>query len=111
MGIALHGVYYIRLYNVFSQYPNLGHCGRSADLVYKGGLFLNEETATMQEVETISEETSLPETETSTVYEIHFWDEHPMMTTSFADYSVAEGLLLLIFVILLLDFFLKLFRR
>jgi len=37
--------------------------------------------------------------------------EHPMMETPFEDYTVTEGLLLLIFVILLLDFFLNLLRR
>lgn len=36
---------------------------------------------------------------------------HPMMETPFEDYTVMEGLLLLIFVILLLDFFLDLLRR
>lgn len=72
---------------------------------------MNEESATAQEVETMSEETTLSEMETGTVYEVHLWDDHPMMSTSFSDYSVAEGLLLLIFLILLLDFFLKLFRR
>ena len=37
--------------------------------------------------------------------------DHPMMETPFEDYTVTEGLLLLIFVILLLDFFLNLLRR
>lgn len=36
---------------------------------------------------------------------------HPMMETPFEDYTVTEGLLLLVFVILLLDFFLNLIRR
>jgi len=38
-------------------------------------------------------------------------DSHAMLTTSFSDYTVTEGLLLLIFVILLLKFFLDLIRR
>lgn len=38
-------------------------------------------------------------------------EDHPMMETPFEDYTVTEGLLLLIFVILLLDFFLDLLRR
>lgn len=37
--------------------------------------------------------------------------EHPIMTTPFDDYTVTEGLLLLVFVLLLLDFFLNLLRR
>lgn len=37
--------------------------------------------------------------------------DHPMMETPFEDYTVTEGLLLLIFVILLLDFFLDILRR
>lgn len=60
--------------------------------------------------------TALPETlldgetgEGSTVVPCNV--QHPMMTTSFADYSVSEGLLLLIFLVLLLDFFLNLIRR
>lgn len=36
---------------------------------------------------------------------------HPMLETPFEDYTVTEGLLLLVFVILLLDFFLNLIRR
>ncbi len=51
------------------------------------------------------------DTSETVVYDVHLWDEHPMMTTSFEDYSVVEGLLLLIFVVLLLDFFLNLIRR
>ncbi len=51
------------------------------------------------------------DTSETVVYEVHLWDEHPMMSTSFSDYSVAEGLLLLIFILLLLDFFLNLLRR
>jgi len=54
---------------------------------------------------------SSSQTSETIIYDIHLWDEHPMMTTSFQDYSVAEGLLLLIFVLLLLDFFLNLIRR
>ncbi len=34
-----------------------------------------------------------PETSETIVYDVHLWDEHPMMSTSFSDYSVAEGLL------------------
>lgn len=37
--------------------------------------------------------------------------DHPLMTTPFEDYTVTEGLLLLVFVVLLLDFFLNLLRR
>lgn len=37
--------------------------------------------------------------------------EHPMMETPFEEYTVTEGLLLLFFVILVLDFFLNLLRR
>jgi len=37
--------------------------------------------------------------------------DHPMMETPFEDYSVTEGLLLLIFVIVALDFFLNFLRR
>lgn len=36
---------------------------------------------------------------------------HPMMETPFASYTVTEGLLLLIFILLFLDFFLNLLRR
>ena len=35
----------------------------------------------------------------------------PLLSTGFSDYTVTEGLLLMIFVILLLDFFLNLIRR
>lgn len=38
-------------------------------------------------------------------------EDHPFYTTPFADYSVTEGLLLLIFVILLVQFFLNIVRR
>ena len=38
-------------------------------------------------------------------------DDHLFYSTSFADYTVTEGLLLLIFVILLVEFFLNLVRR
>lgn len=38
-------------------------------------------------------------------------EDHPMMETPFDDYTVTEGLLLLIFVILFLEFFLNLLRR
>lgn len=37
--------------------------------------------------------------------------DHAFYTTPFSDYTVTEGLLLLIFVILLVDFFLNLLRR
>lgn len=49
--------------------------------------------------------------DTYITYEYHLWDEHPAMTTSFADYSVAEGLLLLIFLFSFLRFMLDLTRR
>ena len=38
-------------------------------------------------------------------------DEHLFYSTDFSDFTVTEGLLLLIFVILLVDFFLNLVRR
>ena len=38
-------------------------------------------------------------------------EDHLFYSTSFADYAVTEGLLLLIFVILLVEFFLNLLRR
>lgn len=38
-------------------------------------------------------------------------EDRGFYTTSFSDYTVTEGLLLLIFVILLVDFFIKLVRR
>ena len=38
-------------------------------------------------------------------------EEHLFYDTNFADFTVTEGLLLLIFVILLVDFFLNLLRR
>ena len=38
-------------------------------------------------------------------------EDHPFMSTSFAEYSVTEGLLLLIFVLLFLSFFIDLIRR
>lgn len=38
-------------------------------------------------------------------------DDRGFYTTSFDDYTVTEGLLLLIFVILFVDFFIKLVRR
>lgn len=38
-------------------------------------------------------------------------EDRPFYTTSFSDYSVTEGLLLLIFVILLVQFFFNLVRR
>lgn len=37
--------------------------------------------------------------------------DHPMMETPFESYTVTEGLLLLIFILLFLDFFLNLLRR
>lgn len=37
--------------------------------------------------------------------------DRPFYTTPFSEYSVVEGLLLLIFVILLVEFFLNLLRR
>lgn len=38
-------------------------------------------------------------------------ESRPFLTTSFEDYSIIEGFLLLIFVVLLISFFLNLFRR
>ena len=38
-------------------------------------------------------------------------EDRPFYTTPFSDYSVTEGLLLLVFVILLVQFFLNLVRR
>ena len=38
-------------------------------------------------------------------------DEHLFYSTDFSDFTVTEGLLLLIFLILLVDFFLNLVRR
>lgn len=38
-------------------------------------------------------------------------EDRGFYTTSFSDYTVTEGLLLLIFVILLVDFFVNLVRR
>ncbi len=38
-------------------------------------------------------------------------ESRPFLTTDFSDYTVTEGLLLLIFVMLLLKFFLDLIRR
>lgn len=72
-----------------------------------------DENNTLYAMETGSPAGSGPVSGTSEtiVYDVHLWDEHPLMTTSFSDYSVAEGLLLLIFVLLLLDFFLNLIRR
>ncbi len=70
-----------------------------------------ETTETVTETETASGSGPFSATSETVVYNVHLWDEHPMMSTSFSDYSVAEGLLLLIFVLLLLDFFLNLFRR
>jgi len=74
----------------------------------------NNEMETVEpvaETETVSGSGASSGTSETIVYDVHLWDEHPMMTTSFSDYSVAEGLLLLIFVVLLLDFFLNLIRR
>ena len=50
------------------------------------------------------------ETQTETVAEVPA-DTHDFMTTNFSDYTVTEGLLLLIFVLLLLSFFANLLRR
>ena len=38
-------------------------------------------------------------------------EDRPFMTTSFQDYTVTEGLLLLLFVLVLAQFFLNLVRR
>lgn len=45
---------------------------------------------------------------TQTILEVN---DRPFMTTEFEDYTVTEGLLLLIAVLLLLNFFLALLRR
>lgn len=45
---------------------------------------------------------------TQTILEV---TDRPFMTTNFEDYSVTEGLLLLIAVLLILNFFLALLRR
>lgn len=55
-------------------------------------------------VETIAEEA-----EAFQVVEIFV--DRPFLVTSFEEYTVSEGFLLLIFVLLLLNFFLNLFRR
>jgi hypothetical protein len=49
--------------------------------------------------------------ETVETTEVPVNDPRPFLTTGFSDYTVSEGLLLLIFVILLLTFFLSLIRR
>ncbi len=72
---------------------------------------MTENNALETAMETSSGSGPFSDTSETVVYEVHLWDEHPMMSTSFSDYSVAEGLLLLIFVLLLLDFFLNLLRR
>lgn len=62
-------------------------------------------------------EMAVPETtpveDTTTVETIYVpvFEERPIMTTSFADYTVTEGLLLLVFVLLLLRLFLDLLGR
>lgn len=58
-------------------------------------------------------EVSFPaaESETQTVEVVLVDVERPFLETGFMDYTVSEGLLLLIFVIVILDFFLCLIRR
>lgn len=67
---------------------------------------LPEEPVPAEPVETVGMDAVLKSLET-----LQGVTDHPMMETSFDDYTVMEGLLLLIFVILLLDFFLNLLRR
>lgn len=67
---------------------------------------LPEEPVPAEPVETVGMDAVLKSLET-----LQGVTDHPMMETSFDDYTVTEGLLLLIFVILLLDFFLNLLRR
>ena len=57
-----------------------------------------EEEMTVTMAETISE--SMPEVV-----------EHPLMTTDFNDYTVTEGLLLVIALVLVINFFLTIIRR
>lgn len=79
---------------------------------------MNEtENVTTPETETLDETVSGTVAETETVpekevVEIILVDvERPFMQTSFEEYSVSEGFLLLIFVLVLLNFFLNLVRR
>ncbi len=51
------------------------------------------------------------EEDTDTVELLQQTADHPMMETPFEAYTVTEGLLLLIFILLFLDFFLNLLRR
>lgn len=55
-------------------------------------------------------ETTAP-SESQTVEVVLVDIERPFMDTSFLDYSVSEGLLLLIFVLVFLNFILNLLRR
>ncbi len=67
---------------------------------------MNDEQLEVEQIEV------LPEEGAATVYqEIVIVEDRPFYTTPFTDYSVSEGLLLLIFVILLVEFFLNLIRR
>lgn len=69
-----------------------------------------EVTESTESVEpAVPEATEAPQAETIEVVLVDV--DRPFMVTSFHDYTVAEGLLLLIFVLALLSFFLNLFRR
>ena len=69
-----------------------------------------EVTESTESVETAAlETTEPPQAETIGVVLVDV--DRPFMVTSFHDYTVTEGLLLLIFVLALLSFFLNLFRR
>lgn len=59
--------------------------------------------------ETVSETETVPEKETVEIILVDI--DRPFMQTSFEEYSVSEGFLLLIFVLVLLNFFLNLVRR
>ena len=73
---------------------------------------LNE---TVSVPETTEPVTTLPmepeQSETQTVEVVLVDVERPFLETGFMDYSVQEGLLLLIFVVVVLDFFYGLIRR
>ena len=65
--------------------------------------------------ETTEPVTTLPmepeQSETQTVEVVLVDVERPFLETGFMDYTVQEGLLLLIFVVVVLDFFYGLIRR
>lgn len=81
-----------------------GDAGTEAPV--ESGEALPVEGALEGPIEVIGMDTALKRLET-----IQGVVDHPMMETPFEDYTVTEGLLLLIFVILLLNFFLDLLRR